>query len=309
MTKKLKKKDLEKYLPSTDSIADTSAPNSTMAAPSGSQLKEKMRKRLAKVPAEPLPHKQARVTRPPVPLDSAGGIQTSVATATAGNVPSSEVPFSMGMTDDGIWSSSEIGGTHLAKLRNEDKVAAARVLHQRALTLMKEVEQDLISDGVDKVIKESEEDKLINDLKRKLEVAHKAQDKLKKEVFDMKTKQEKWHIEKINLESALKEERDLRKSTCDLLKSTQVNLTEEKKKIEQVLSDKVLQYLEGFNCAKSQAAFLCSVDEGKLDAMRLSGEVRDGEIVVDDEGEESEGNDSRADGSSNDSDFEVDLNE
>jgi len=169
-------------------------------------------------------------------------------------------------------------------------------LHQRL------VEQDLISDGVDKVIKENEEDKLIKDLKRKLEVAHKAQDKLKKEVFDLKTKQEKLCMEKINLESALKEERYLHKST-------QVNLTEEKKKVEKALSDKALQYFEGFNCAKSQAAFLCSVDEGKLDAMRLWGKVRDGEIVVDDEGEEREGNDSRVECSSKDLDFEVDLND
>ena len=151
-------------------------------------------------------------------------------------------------------------------------------LHQRL------VEQDLISDGVDKVIKENEEDKLIKDLKRKLEVAHKAQDKLKKEVFDLKTKQEKLCMEKINLESALKEERYLHKST-------QVNLTDEKKRLQEVLSDADHQYLEGFKCAKSQAAFLCSVDEGKLNAMRLWGQVRDGEIVVDDEGEESESSD------------------
>jgi len=76
-TKDLKKKDLEKFLPSMGSIADTSAPNSTMVAPSGSQLKEMTRKRIAKVPDEPLPHKQARVTKSSVPLDSAGGIQVS----------------------------------------------------------------------------------------------------------------------------------------------------------------------------------------------------------------------------------------
>jgi len=293
MTCKLEKKDLEKkFIPSKDLIVDASASNSTMAAPSGSQLKEKRRKRLAKVPAEPQIHKQARVMESSVPLALTTGIKGSVETGIAGNVPSSKVPsvglaptmvdvhFRPCMIDDEVWSSLGVDRTRIAKLRKEDMV-------ELALTLMKEVKQAVISDGMDKLIKESEEDKLVienEDLKRKLEVAHIAQDKLKKEVLDLNTKQEKWRMEKIDLESALKEERDLHKST-------QVNLTDEKKRLQEVLSDADHQYLEGFKCAKSQAAFLCSVDEGKLNAMRLWGQVRDGEIVVDDEGEESESSD------------------
>ncbi|MCH98622.1 hypothetical protein A2U01_0019627, partial [Trifolium medium] len=122
---------------------------------------------------------------------------------------------------------------HSDKLRKEKLFEAARAHQLQALTLMKELEQDLISDGLefDKLIKENE------DLKRKLEVAHKAQDKLKKEVFDLNNKQKKWRMEKIDLESALKEERDL-------LKSTQVNLSEQKKRLQQIMSQESHQYFE-----------------------------------------------------------------
>jgi chromosome segregation ATPase len=173
---------------------------------------------------------------------------------------------------------------HSNKLRKEKLFEAARLNQLQALTLMKELKQDLISDGLhmDKLIKENE------DLKRKLEVAHKAQDKLKKEVFDLNNKKEKWCMEKTDLESTLKEERDL-------LKSTQVNLSEQKKRLQRVMSQESHQYFEGFKCAKSQAAFLCSVDERNLDVMRLWGRVKDGEIVVDDEGEESKDSYSRTD--------------
>ncbi|GAU23104.1 hypothetical protein TSUD_305510 [Trifolium subterraneum] len=291
MASKLNKKDLEKFLnlnPSTDSIddtdTDTSVPISTMATPSGSQLKQQSGKRLAKVPAKPLPRsKRARVP----PFASTSGIQRSpLATVISGDGPSSKVPsvsptptivdvdFRPGMIDDGVPSSSEIDKMHSNKLKKENLFEEARVHQLQALTLMKELEQ--ISDGLefDKLIKENE------DLKRKLEVAHKAHGKLKKEVFELNNKQKKWHMEKIDLEVSLKEERDL-------LKSTQVNLSEQKKRLQHIMSQESNQYLEGFKCAKSQAAFLCSVNERNLDAMRLWGRVKDGEIVVDDEVEES----------------------
>ncbi|PNX66781.1 hypothetical protein L195_g063211, partial [Trifolium pratense] len=59
---------------------------------------------------------------------------------------------------------------HSDKLGKEKMFEAARVHQLQALTLMKELEQDLYSHGLDldKLIKENE------DLKRKLEVAHKA---------------------------------------------------------------------------------------------------------------------------------------
>ncbi|CAK8531541.1 unnamed protein product [Lathyrus sativus] len=286
---KFKKKDLEKFInvkPSTDPITRNSPPNRTMASPSGSQLKEKKRKRTSEVPAEPVPHKQTRVNKSPVLLASAGNVPSVVP------APTIPVQNLEAMWDDAHGSSSEIDRPCFSKLRKEDMVEAAKVYQLRALTLIKEMEQVMISEGLEKLTNENEEDKRIKeigDLKRKLEVAHKAQDKLKKELVDLNTKQEKWQKEKIDLESALKEERDL-------LKSTQVNLRDEKNKVQQAMSQAAHQYLEGFNCAKSQAAFLCSVDEGKLDGMRLWGQVRDGEIVVDDEGDESEDSDGQGDG-------------
>ncbi|CAL5184260.1 unnamed protein product [Lathyrus oleraceus] len=274
-----KKKDLEKFInlkPSPDPITHTSAPNRTVTSPSGSQLKEKKRKRLSEVPAEPVPHKQTRVINSPVLLASAGNVPL------VGPAPTLPVQNLEAMWDDAHGSSSEIDRPCISKLRKEDMVEAAKVYQLRALTLMKEMEQVMISESLEKLTKENEEDKRIKEieeLKRKLEVAHKAQDKLKKELVDLNTKQEKWQKEKIDLESALKKERDL-------LKSTQVNLRDEKNKVQQAMSQAAHQYLEGFNCAKSQAAFLCSDEEGRLDGMRLWGQVRDGEIVVDDEGDE-----------------------
>ncbi|KAL5097835.1 hypothetical protein RYX36_002162 [Vicia faba] len=285
-TYKFKKKDLAKFInlkASIDPIACTSAPYRTMASPSGSQLKEMKRKRLSEVPTEPVPHKQIRVVHSPVLLSSAGNVPSSKLPS-VGPAPTLPIQNLEAMWDDAHGSSSEIDRPCFSKLRKEEMVEAAKVYQLRALTLMKEVEQVIFSEGLDKLTKENEEDKRIKeieDLKRKLEVAHKAQDKMKKELVDLNTKQEKWQKEKIDLESALKEERDL-------LKSTRVNLRDEKNKVQQAMSQAAHQYLEGFNCAKSQAAFLCSVDEGKLDGMRLWGQVRGGEIVVDDGGDESD---------------------
>jgi hypothetical protein len=107
MAWKLNKKDLWNFLnlKPTDSVADTS----------GSQLRK--RKRLTKVPTEPLPHIQACVTK-------------------------SE------MKDDGVQSSPEIDKMHSDKLRKEKLFEAAPLNQLQALTLMKELEQDLISDGM-----------------------------------------------------------------------------------------------------------------------------------------------------------------
>ncbi|XP_058728000.1 uncharacterized protein LOC131599749 isoform X2 [Vicia villosa] len=275
-TYKFKKKDLEKFVhlkPSTDAIADTSAPNRTMASPSVSQLKEKKRKRLFEVLNEPV-----HVIKSPVLLASAGNVP-SAKLPSVGPAPTLPIQNLEAMWDDALGSSSEIDRHCFSNLRKEEMVEAAKVYQLRALTLMKEVEQVMISEGLDKLTKENEEDKRIKeieDLKGKLEVAHKAQDKLKKELVDLNEKQEKWKKEKIDLESALTKERNL-------LKLTRVNLRDEKNKVQQAMAQAAHQYLEGFNCAKSQAAFLCSVDEGKLDGMRLWGQVRDGEIVVDDD--------------------------